>query len=95
MQEKSVANLHIFCHDCLMSQKEVIAERNLAALARRLRKHAQKTRAQAAREMGVAQTSIFHAEESPEQSLIRLRVRMIEAYSPYRVVGPVYLLQKK
>jgi DNA-binding XRE family transcriptional regulator len=78
-----------------MPKKQIITERNLAALAMRFREQAGKTRAQAAREMGVAQTSIFHAEESPEQSLVRLRVRMIEAYSPYQVVGPVYLLKRK
>ena len=54
-----------------------------------------KTRAQAAREMEVSQTSIFQAEEIPEQGLQKLRMRMIEAYSPFAVVGPGYLLKKK
>jgi hypothetical protein len=45
--------------------------------------------------MGVAQTSIFNAEESPDQSLVKLRIRMIEAYSKFKVRGPVYLLEKK
>ena len=45
--------------------------------------------------MKVSQTSIFHAEESPEQGLIKLRMRMIEAYSKFKVRGPVYLLEKK
>ena len=35
------------------------------------------------------------AEEIPEQGLQKLRVRMIEAFSPFAVVGPVYLLKKK
>ena len=78
-----------------MSQKQFLTEHNLAAVAKRFRQHAKKTRAQTAREMGVAQTSIFNAEESPEQSLLKLRLRMIEAYSPYRVIGPVFLLKKK
>ena len=73
----------------------MVAERGMAALARSCRKQAKKTRAQAARDMGVAQTSIFHAEESPEQSLAKLRIRMIEKYSPYRVTGPVYILKRK
>ena len=35
-------------------------------------------------------------EENPEQSLsASFRIRMIERYSPYKVVGPVYLLQRK
>ena len=75
--------------------KQPIQERKLAALAQRFRKAAGKTRAEAARDMRVSQVSIFHAEESPEQSLAKLRVRMIEEYSPFRVVCPVYLLKRK
>jgi DNA-binding XRE family transcriptional regulator len=78
-----------------MSEEHIVTEHDMAALAMRFREQAEKTRAQAARDMGVAQTSIFHAEESPKQSLLKLRIRMIEAYSPYRVVGPVYHLKKK
>ena len=72
-----------------------LTENELAALAKRFRKQAGKKRAQAARDMGVAQTSIFNAEESPKQSLLKLRIRMIEAYSPFRVTGPVFLLKRK
>ena len=78
-----------------MLQKQPLVEKDLIALAKRFRKQAGKTRAQAAREMGVAQTSIFNAEESPGQSLLKLRMRMIEAYSPFKVVGPVFHLEKK
>lgn len=78
-----------------MSQKQPLEEKDLVALAKRFRKQAGKTRAQAAREMGVAQTSIFHAEETPAQSLLKLRMRMIEAYSLFKVVGPVFYLEKK
>jgi len=78
-----------------VSQKKPLAEKDLIALAKRFRKHAGKTRAQAAREMGVSQTSIFNAEESPNQSLLKLRMRMIEAYSPFTVTGPVFYLEKK
>jgi len=69
-------------------------EDELAALAQHFRKEAGKKRAQAAREMGVSQTSIFHAEESPEMSLIKLRSRMIEAYSPYKVESRILLVKK-
>ena len=78
-----------------MSQKKTMCENDLAALAKRFRKQAGKTRAQAARDMKVSQTSIFHAEESPKQGMIKLRTRMIESYSSYKVRGPVYLLEKK
>ena len=33
------------------------------------------------------------SDESPELSLLRLRTRMIETYSPFRVVGPVFTLK--
>lgn len=70
-------------------------ENDLLVLAKDFRRKAGKTRAQAAREMGVSQTSIFNAEESPEQALIKLRMRMIEAYSKFTVRGPVYVLEPK
>lgn len=70
-------------------------ENDLSVVARQFRRQAGRTRAQAARDMKVSQTSIFHAEESPELGLVKLRMRMIEAYSPYKVRGPVYLLEDK
>jgi len=76
-------------------KSKMLAEKDLAALAKRFRMQAKKTRAQAAREMRVSQTSIFNAEESPDESLLKLRVRMIEAYSPFRVVGGLVLLERK
>ena len=78
-----------------MLQKQTVSDKELARLARRFRKQAGKSRAQAAREMKVSQTSIFQAEELPDQALFKLRVRMIEKYSPYKVRGPVFLLEKK
>lgn len=77
-----------------MSQERVFRERDLAALAKRFRQAAGRTRAQAAREMHVSQTSIFNAEEVPEQSLLKLRRKMIRAYSDFRVVGPGFFLVK-
>lgn len=78
-----------------MPKTKLLVERELTALAKGFRKKAGKSRAQAAREMRVSQTSIFNAEESPAQSLLKLRVRMIETYSPFRVAGPVFRLQGK
>lgn len=77
-----------------MSQPS-LQETDLTRLAKRFRKEAGKSRAEAARDMKVSQTSIFHAEESPEQALLKLRTRMIEAYSPFKVIGPVFYLEKK
>ena len=78
-----------------MSHKATMNENDLALLAKTFRRQAGKTRAQAARVMKVSQTSIFNAEETPDQSLLKLRVRMIEAYSKFKVRGPVYLLEEK
>lgn len=78
-----------------MLKEQSVSEKDLVRLARRFRKQAGRTRAQAAREMDVSQTSIFQAEEKPEQGLLKLRLRMIEAYSPFKVVGPVFHLEKK
>lgn len=78
-----------------MSRKASMNENDLAVVAKNFRRQAGKTRAQAARDMGVAQPSIFNAEESPDQSLVKLRMRMIEAYSKFKVTGPVYFLEEK
>jgi DNA-binding XRE family transcriptional regulator len=72
-----------------------LSEQKLAAIAKKVRRQAGKTRAQAARDMHVSQTSIFHAEETPKQGLLKLRMRMIAAYSPFKVVGPVFYLVRK
>ena len=77
-----------------MSQ-DFLNEKQLTALAKHIRKKAGVSRAQAARDMDVSQTSIFHAEESPEQGLVKLRSRMIEKYSEFKVIGPVFHLEKK
>ena len=71
---------------------KAVREKELVTLAKRFRKQVGITRAQAARDMKVSQTSIFHAEETPEQALVKLRIRMIEAYSPHKVTGAFYFL---
>ena len=78
-----------------MPKKQFINERDLAALAKKFRVTAGKNRAEAARELGVARPSLIHAEDFPEKSFFKLRCRVIEKYSPYRVKGPLYLLERK
>ena len=75
--------------------KKYYADSELAALAGAFRLKAGKTKEEAALELGVGRPSVQHAEETPGQSLTKLRIRMIETYSPYEVVGPVYLLKRK
>ena len=79
----------------LMKSPQYVEESALAALAKKYREASGKTRAQAAREMGIKQPSIFHAEESPEHSFTKLRRRMIEAFSNVKVSGPFYRLDEE
>jgi DNA-binding XRE family transcriptional regulator len=78
-----------------MPHQRLLTEKDLPALAKHFRKKAGKTRTQVGRELGVSHVSIFRAEENPEESLLKLRLRMIEAYSEFKVRGPVYLLEAK
>jgi hypothetical protein len=78
-----------------MAKKNFFSESDLAALAKKARQATGKRKIDAARELGVAPPAVFNAEEKPEMSLHKLRIRMIETYSPYKVVGPVYYLERK
>jgi hypothetical protein len=72
-----------------------VTAKELAAIAKRYRIASGKSRAQAARELRVAQPAITYAEEAPEKSLFKLRKRIIEKYSPHKVVGPVFWMERK
>lgn len=78
-----------------MRKGQLFSEAELAGLAKSFRLAAGKKRAEAARELGVARPSLIQAEESPEQTLVKLRKRIIETYSHYKVTGPFYRLEKK
>jgi DNA-binding XRE family transcriptional regulator len=78
-----------------MSKEKLLREAELATLAKKYRQAAGKNRAAAGRELGVSRVSIHRAEENPDESLIKLRARIIELYSPFKVIGPVFLLERK
>jgi DNA-binding XRE family transcriptional regulator len=78
-----------------MAKKQRYEEKELAALAKQFRMAAGKNRSEAARELGVARPSVIHAEDFPEKHLLKLRMRIIEKYSAYKVAGPLYWLEKK
>jgi DNA-binding XRE family transcriptional regulator len=78
-----------------MRDDNFVSEQGLAGLAKKFRTAAGKNRAEAARELGVARPSLIHAEDFPEKSFFKLRCRIIEKYSSYKVVGPLFLLQAK
>ena len=77
-----------------MSER-IVEESELATLAKTFRESAGKNRTEAARELKVAAPTLHQAEEEPTRSLHKLRKQIIEKYSDYEVVGPVYLLRKK
>jgi hypothetical protein len=74
---------------------ETVREKELGALAKKFRTAAGKSRADAARDLRVAPSAVFNAEEEPARSLFKLRKRIIEKYSDYKVEGPEYRLKKK
>lgn len=78
-----------------MPHQQLVTERKLAALAKRFRRGAGKTRSQAGRELKVSHVSIHRAEENPDISLFKLRCRMIERYSGFKIVGPFFRLEQK
>lgn len=78
-----------------MKFKKAFTEKELAALAKTFREKAGKSKVEVARALAVSEPSLFNAEERPDLSLTRLRIRMIELLSPYKLTGPVYLLEKK
>jgi hypothetical protein len=55
----------------------------------------EKTRAQEARELGVARPTVHQAEEMPKKGLFVLRKRIIEAYSNYKISGSVFVVEER
>lgn len=77
-----------------MRLKRVVSEADLAAIAKQCRVRGGLNRAQAARDLGVSRQSLIYAEERPEKSFTKLRRRIIERYSGFKVSGPVFVLQQ-
>ncbi|MBI4429907.1 MAG: helix-turn-helix domain-containing protein [Ignavibacteriales bacterium] len=78
-----------------MRDKRYVTESKLSKLAKRYRIRSGKNKTQAAKELNVSRPTIHHAEEDPSQSLSKLRRKIIERYSPFKVVGPVFVLRRK
>ena len=84
-----------FLYSLRVKKCELVSESDFAKLARQFREASGKTRTQAARELNVAPPAITYAEDYPKKSFQKLRKRMIEFYSPFKLVGPLYQLQSK
>jgi DNA-binding XRE family transcriptional regulator len=78
-----------------MAKQKLYSEIELTALAKHFREKAGQKKANLAREFGVTRPTMQDAEERPEKNLTKLRCRMIEACSAFKVGGPVYFLIKK
>ena len=75
--------------------KQFFDEKELANLAKKFREKSGRNKSGAARELDVHRATVSVAEGKPEQSLTAVRIRIIEKYSPYKVTGPFYFLEKK
>ena len=78
-----------------MATKRLIKETELAALAKQHRIKSGMNKVEAAALLGVRPPTVHLAEEDPEQSLTKLRCRMIEKFSPFKVTGPFFELRRK
>lgn len=73
-----------------MKKKIVVGEAELAEFAKSAREMAGKSKAAVARELKVSKPSVTNAEDRPDLSLTKLRIRIIETYSKKKVSGPLY-----
>jgi DNA-binding XRE family transcriptional regulator len=78
-----------------MAKLKMYSAPELAGLAKQFREQSGKSKAELGRELKVTRPTMQDVEERPERNLTKLRRRIIEKYSPHRVVGPVYYLEKK
>lgn len=78
-----------------MRLKAMVEERSLAEIAKASRVAAKKTKAEVGRELEVSRMTVHQAEECPDVSLTKLRCRMIEKYSAFNVIGPIFMLERK
>ena len=78
-----------------MAKQKLYSDPELAQLAKQFREQSGKTKAELGRELNVTRPTMQDVEERPERNLTKLRRRIIEKYSPFRVVGPVYFLARK
>lgn len=78
-----------------MAKRQMYSEPELAALAKQFREQSGMNKAELGRELKVTRATMQDVEERPDSNLTKLRRRIIEKYSPFRVIGPVYYLEKK
>lgn len=78
-----------------MAPGDIANSERLTALAREAWEASALTQIQAAEKLQVAQATFAQAVNAPARSLSSLRMRIIEAFTPYRVEGPLYQLVER
>ena len=78
-----------------MTKQKMFSEEELAALAKEVRVKSGKRKAEMARLLKVTRATMQDAEERPGKNLTKLRCRIIEACSPFKVTGPIFYLERK
>ena len=76
-----------------MCETKLVGENDLAQLAKAARQKAGLSKAELARQLGVTRGTIHQAEEYPDMSLTKLRVKMIKKCSPATITGPLYQIE--
>jgi DNA-binding XRE family transcriptional regulator len=76
-----------------MKHNNFVTEHELATLAKAARQKADLSKAEVARLLRVTRGTIHQAEEYPDMSLTKLRVKIIEKCSPTKVSGPFYRIE--
>jgi len=71
-------------------QNKFVKETQLAALAKAARLKSKLSKAELGRQLGVSRGAIHQAEEFPDMSLTKVRIRMIEKCTVATVTGPFY-----
>ena len=81
------------CFYSAVQQTKFVKEAELAKLAKAARKKAGLTKAEVGRQLGVTRGTIHQAEEYPEMSLTKLRIKIFEKCSTAKVSGPFYRIE--
>jgi predicted transcriptional regulator len=74
-------------------RKKLFQEKELALVAKRFREKSGLSMSEIARLLQVSRSVIFNAENAPEKSLIKIRIRIIELTGEKKVEGPFYVIR--
>jgi DNA-binding XRE family transcriptional regulator len=77
-----------------MKTTRLHTEAELAKLAKQFREAAGVSKAEAGRMLGVRRGTVHQAEDYPETSLTKFRIKMIEKFGGMKVDGPLFRLRK-